>query len=115
MGTEAELDPRPGGVYRVLVQGEHRAGGEFVEVVPHERVVFTFGWDQEGNPITPGSSTVAITLHAENGKTRVRLEHRDLPADAVGDHTTGWTYYLDRLSVRAIGGDPGADLGPGRE
>jgi uncharacterized protein YndB with AHSA1/START domain len=115
MGTEAELDPRPGGVYRVLVQGEHRAGGEFVEVVPHERVVYTFGWDQDGNPITPGSSTVEITLHPEDGKTRVRLTHRDLPADAVGDHTIGWTYYLDRLSVRSSGGDPGPDRGPGGE
>lgn len=112
MGTEAELDPRPGGIYRVLVQDEHPAEGEFVEVVPHERVVFTFGWNQEGNPITPGSSTVEITLHPEDGKTRVRLTHRDLPADAVGDHTTGWTHYLDRLSIRAAGGDPGLDRGP---
>ena len=53
-GTEAELDPRPGGVYRVLIAGEHQSAGEFVEVVPNERVVYTFGWEQEGNPITPG-------------------------------------------------------------
>lgn len=113
MGTEAEIDPRPGGVYRVLVQSEHRAEGEFVEVVPYQRVVYTFGWDQEGNPIRPGSSTVEISLHPEDGKTRVRLVHRDLPADAVGDHTVGWNHYLERLSVRAAGGDPGSDRGPG--
>ena len=55
-GTEAEIDPRPGGVYRVLVAGELPGAGEFVEVVPKERLVFTFGWEQEGNPITPGST-----------------------------------------------------------
>jgi uncharacterized protein YndB with AHSA1/START domain len=44
-GTEVELDPRPGGVYRVMIAGQHLAAGEFVEVVPNEKVVFTFGWD----------------------------------------------------------------------
>jgi uncharacterized protein YndB with AHSA1/START domain len=44
-GTEAELEPRPGGVYRVLVAGTHRSEGKFVEVIPNERIVFTFGWD----------------------------------------------------------------------
>lgn len=115
MGSEAELDPRPGGVYKVLVQGEHPAGGEFVEVVPFEKVVFTFGWDEPGNPITPGSSTVEISLHPEGSKTRVRLTHRDLPENAVGDHTVGWTHYLSRLALATTGGNPGPDTGPGGE
>lgn len=109
MGTVAELDPRPGGVYRVDMEGRYQSVGEFVDVVPNERLVFTFGWDQEGNPITPGSTTVEITLHAEGGKTRVRLVHRGLPDDAIDDHTHGWDHYLGRLSVRATGGDPGPD------
>ncbi len=62
-GTVAELDPRPGGVYRVLVQGQHQSAGEYVEVVPMEKVVYTFGWEQEGHPIPPGSTRVEITLH----------------------------------------------------
>ena len=53
MGTEAELDARVGGAHRVLVQGRHPSAGEFVEVVPNERVVFTFGWD-EPEPSDPG-------------------------------------------------------------
>jgi uncharacterized protein YndB with AHSA1/START domain len=112
-GTEAELDARPGGIYRVLVAGEHQAAGEFVEVVPHEKVAFTFGWEQDGNPITPGSTTVEITLHPEGAKTRLRLVHRGLPDDAISDHIDGWTRYLDRLAVRASGGDPGPDRLPG--
>jgi uncharacterized protein YndB with AHSA1/START domain len=111
-GTEAELDPRPGGVYRVLVRGTFPSSGQFVEVVPHEKVVFTFGWEQEGNPIPPGSSTVEITLRPEGDKTRLRLVHSGIPDEAVEPHTDGWNHYLDRLAVRVSGGDPGPDRGP---
>ena len=112
-GTVAELDPRPGGVYRVLVAGQYQSAGEYVEVEPMRKVVFTFGWEQEGHPIPPGSTTVEITLQPEGDKTRVRLMHRGLPDDAISDHGSGWAHYLQRLAVRASGDDPGPDLGPG--
>jgi uncharacterized protein YndB with AHSA1/START domain len=108
-GTKAELDPRPGGIYRVLIGGEHQSVGEYVDVVPMERVVFTFGWDQPNHPIPPGSTTIEITLQPEGTKTRVRLTHRGLPDDAVDDHGKGWSHYLGRLADRAAGGDPGPD------
>lgn len=112
MGTEAELDPRPGGTYRVLVAGQFPAGGEFVEVVPNEKVVFSFGWDAPGNPVPPGSSTIEISLQAEGGKTRVRLVHSGIPDEVVGEHTHGWGHYLGRLSVVASGADAGPDRPP---
>jgi uncharacterized protein YndB with AHSA1/START domain len=74
-----------------------------------EKVVFTFGWEQEGNPIAPGSTTVEISLHPEGDKTRVRLVHRGLPDDAVSDHGQGWAHYLERLAMAATGGNPGPD------
>jgi uncharacterized protein YndB with AHSA1/START domain len=111
-GTVAELDPRPGGIYRVLVGGQHPSAGEYVEVVPMERVVFTFGWDLPDHPIPAGSTTVEITLVPEGDKTRLRLVHRGLPEDAVADHTQGWDHYLGRLAARASGGDPGPDVLP---
>ena len=114
-GTVAEIDPRPGGVYRVLVAGEFQSAGEYVEVVPMEKVAFTFGWEQEGHPIPPGSTTVAITLHPEGDKTRVRLVHSGLPAEAVDDHGHGWDHYLGRLAVAVTGGDPGPDRRPDTE
>jgi uncharacterized protein YndB with AHSA1/START domain len=108
-GTAADIDARPGGVYRVLMAGQSQASGEYVEVVPFQKVVFTFGWEKEGNPILPGSTTVEITLHPEGDKTRVRLVHRGLPDDAISDHTSGWGHYLTRLAIAAPGGDPGPD------
>jgi uncharacterized protein YndB with AHSA1/START domain len=112
-GTVAEIDPRRGGVYRVLVSGKHQSAGEYLEVEPLRKVVFTFGWEEEGHPIPPGSTTIEITLHPEGDKTRVRLVHRGLPDDAVENHGAGWAHYLQRLAVRVGGGNPGPDSGPG--
>ena len=109
MGTEADLDPRVGGTYRVLAQGRHPGVGEFAEIVPDRKVVFTFGWDEPGHPIPAGSTEVEITLIPDDGKTVVRLVHRGLPDDAVGDHTGGWDHYLGRLAVVATGGEVGPD------
>jgi uncharacterized protein YndB with AHSA1/START domain len=109
MGTEVELDPRTGGDYRVLVQGKHPAVGQFIEVVPDTKVVFTFGWDEPDHPIPAGSTEVEITLIPDGDKTTVRLVHRGLPADSVSDHTSGWGQYLDRLAVVLSGGDAGPD------
>ena len=111
-GHEAELDPRAGGVYRVLAQGKHPGVGEFVEVVPDRKVVFTFGWDEPDHPIPPGSTEVEITLTPDGDKTRVRLTHRGLPDDAVtitpkGGITTstGWP-----RSAREVTWDPTSPL-----
>lgn len=60
-GTNAELDPRPGGIYKILVLDAHPSRGEFIEVITNEKIVFTFGWDQPDHPIPAGSTKVAIT------------------------------------------------------
>jgi uncharacterized protein YndB with AHSA1/START domain len=111
IGT-AEIDAQPGGVYRVSVGGKHPSAGQFVEVVPMEKIVFTFGWEQQDHPIPSGSTTIEISLHPEGDKTLVRLVHRGLPADAVDDHGNGWAHYLERLSIVVNGGEPGPDVTP---
>ncbi len=108
MGTEAQLDPRAGGGFRCNVTGNDVAVGEYVEVTPYSRIVFTWGWEGD-NPLTPGSSTIEVTLAEEGDGTLLRFVHRDLPAEAVGPHADGWTHFLDRLAVAAAGGDPGPD------
>ncbi len=50
-----------------------------------------------------------ITLVPEGEKTRVRLTHHGLPDDAIGNHTNGWGFYLNRLGTVATGGDPGPE------
>ena len=105
LGTDVEFDPRPGGLYKINVGGEHPALGEFVEVTPNEKVVFTFGWNEPGHPIPAGSTKVAITLIPEGDETLVRLVHSGLPDDAISDHEEGWQHFLDRLATVAVGGE----------
>jgi uncharacterized protein YndB with AHSA1/START domain len=108
-GVEATLDPRPGGIYRVNVTGEDVARGEYVEVLPNERVVFTWGWEADGHPVPPGSSTVEITLEPDAGATILRLRHSGLPGGPEDQHGEGWDHYLARLAVAAVGRDAGVD------
>jgi uncharacterized protein YndB with AHSA1/START domain len=108
-GISADLDPRPGGVYRCEVIPGHTARGEFVELDPPHRLVFSWGWD--GNDgVPPGSSTIEIELATDGEGTSLRFVHRDLPsAEAVASHAHGWDHYLPRLELAAAGGDPGED------
>ena len=108
-GREADLDPRPGGVYRVVINDRATASGEYVEVDPPRRVVFTWGWEGEGSPVAPGSSTVEIDLVPDGDGTIVRLVHRDLPEEEREQHEHGWAHFLPRLQKAAAGEDPGPD------
>ena len=108
-GVSAEIDARPGGVFRMDVRGDGYASGRFIAVQPHHRIAFTWGWEGPGSPVPPGSSTVEITLEPEAGGTRLRLRHTGLPPEALGLHREGWDHYLGRLAVTAAGGDPGPD------
>lgn len=109
MGSTVNLDPRPGGIYRVQISPHDIARGAYIAVEPPRRVVFTFGWEGENSPLPPGSTTVEITLEAEGAGTLVRLRHLDLPVPAVEQHAQGWEHYLARLGQAAAGGDPGPD------
>jgi uncharacterized protein YndB with AHSA1/START domain len=113
MGTTADLDPRPGGIYRCNVIPGHTARGEFVELDPPHRLVFTWGWEksgEEGSPVSPGSSTIEVELTPEGDGTSLRFIHRDLPsAETTESHAHGWDHYLPRLEIAARGDDPGED------
>jgi uncharacterized protein YndB with AHSA1/START domain len=109
MGGTATLDPAPGGIYRVSMRDGVRAAGEFIEVDPPHRLVFTWGWTHD-LAVAPGSTRVVVTLHEEDGGTRIVLRHYGLPTDEQREHhRSGWNLYLERLAVRVTGGDPGPD------
>jgi uncharacterized protein YndB with AHSA1/START domain len=108
-GVSAQLDPRPGGVFRMNVTGDGWASGRFVLVEPYERIVFTWGWEGPDSTVPPGSSTVDITFEAVGETTLVTLVHEGLPLPQVEPHRQGWTHYAERLAHRATGDDPGPD------
>lgn len=106
-GVRAELDPRPGGMYRVWMDADAVASGAFVAVRPPHLVVFTWGW--EGDPeVPPGSTTVRIELTADGDATTLTLEHSGLPTGrAAAMHEEGWQIFGARLATAVGGGDPG--------
>lgn len=109
MGTEAQLDPRPGGLYRVNVNGRSFARGHYVQVEPPRRLVLTWGWEDDQS-LPPGSSTVEIELIEDGTGTIVRIRHSGLPNEASrSQHEQGWVHYAGRLAVAGGGGDPGPD------
>ena len=78
----AEVDARPGGKLRVTMVGDDRRiehVGEFREVTPGHRLVFT--WI---SPFTgPEPSVVTVELEPASNGTELTLTHETLPAAAV--------------------------------
>lgn len=110
LGQTARLDPRPGGEFRFEVSSGEWCVGEYLEVEAPRRVVFTWGWEDQGMNLPPGSSVVEVDLVAEGSGTRLTLAHRGLPdEDTLALHADGWSRYLDRLDRVARGLDPGPD------
>lgn len=94
-------DTRVGGKYQWDLtndEGEEMtAHGEYRELVPNRKVVFTWQWkddeDWENN-----TSVVTVELSDAAGGTELRLTHERLPSEASRDrHNEGWNSVLDRL------------------
>ena len=88
--SEVELDVRVGGRYRIVMHapnGEtHRVAGEFREVVPPHRLVYTWAWES-----TPErQSLVTIELRPTSDGTELVLTHQRLAdRDARNRHLAG--------------------------
>lgn len=96
LGTWADVEPQPGGVFAIDM-GETQVRGSYVVVDPPSRVVFT--WGIPGNEVLPaGSSTVEIVLRPEGDSTVVELTHRELPSERHDDHGQGWKKRLAGLA-----------------
>jgi uncharacterized protein YndB with AHSA1/START domain len=108
-GVDAELDPRPGGIFRVVMTGQSQqiVQGQYLEVDAPRRIVFTWGY--EGNTgLLPGESTVEVTLRPDGDGTVLRICHRGLPSGgACQFHEWGWDLSLDRLVAVVESRDPG--------
>src|ERR671923_31702 len=78
MGVAALLDPRPGGTLRIEANGRDVVLGEYVEVDPPRRVVFTWGFDGAAPLVPAGSTRVEITLEPDGAGTLLTLRHHGL-------------------------------------
>jgi uncharacterized protein YndB with AHSA1/START domain len=95
IGEWSDLKPVPGGVFALDIN-KTPVRGEYVELDPPHRVVFT--WGVAGKDSLPPSSTrVEIVLTEDGAETVVELSHFDLPANEVDSHRGGWTEMLGHL------------------
>jgi uncharacterized protein YndB with AHSA1/START domain len=104
MGKGSTLGRGEGGNFRVMYPNGHVAGGVVEEVVPNERVVMSWGYEQGINDIPVGATRVEITLTPTTTGTEVTLRHTGLrSAEQRRNHRAGWRHYLGALSQLASG------------
>jgi len=87
-----ESDPRIGGHYRWLMQApdgeQHDVSGVYREVIPNEKLVFTWAW----------KSTPEVTFKRDGDGTIMTLLHEQFFDEAARDrHEGGWTSAMENL------------------
>jgi uncharacterized protein YndB with AHSA1/START domain len=102
---EVRVDPRVGGQVRVVMRDPHKdvrygGGGEYVEIDPPRRLVFTWTWDDDREQV---QQLIEIEFEESDGVTTMRFTHNDLWNDeAVASHEEGWNAAFDNLA-RVVG------------
>ena len=103
--SSASVDLREGGAWRhciLTAEGkEYWSHGRYLEIVPPERLVFTFAW--EGQNGKPGHQMkVTVELHELGEKTRLVFRKVELPDDTeLKLQTGGWEQALDKYVAYA--------------
>jgi uncharacterized protein YndB with AHSA1/START domain len=99
--VEHDMDIRPGGAYWFVMRSpegtDHRKRGVYRDIVPPERIAFTFAWVAADG--TLGHETlVTVTFDAIGEKTRLTLRQGVFESVAWrDDHVGGWTSCLERF------------------
>lgn len=97
ISVRAETDLRVGGRYHIKMitaSDQHDVSGVYREVVPNEKIVFTWAWKS-----TPErESLVTVLLKADGGGTLLTLTHEQFfDEDARDRHQQGWSVSLNKL------------------
>ncbi|MDB5724504.1 MAG: Activator of Hsp90 ATPase 1 family protein [Novosphingobium sp.] len=97
-------DFRVGGRWSATLQsvageGTYTQFGVYLEIVPEERLVFTFKWADGHEDGTPVDTQVTVILSdTPAGRTRLDFTHAELKSKLSAErHRYGWTSSFDRL------------------
>jgi uncharacterized protein YndB with AHSA1/START domain len=99
--TAPEVVIRRGGEFQLILrspEGDLPLAGEYREVVPPERLVFTHAWlDEEGRLAT--ETLVTMTFGDRGDQTEITLRQEGFVSVTSRDgHEEGWGGTLDRLA-----------------
>ena len=113
IGHSHQLDPRPGGVFRVEISRGNVERGVYTEVTAPRRIAFTWGWESHDadhadlSLLPPGASLVEIEFVPKDGGTLVLFRHSGIPDVLSGMHGDRWSRYIAMLersaTAKAIG------------
>jgi uncharacterized protein YndB with AHSA1/START domain len=101
-GKVHHIDPRPGGTYRMsftnLTTGHsHGFGGEYLEVVPGERLVHT---DKFDDPNLPGEMRVTVSMRRVSCGVELDIVQEGIPAVIPVEMChLGWQESLQLLAL----------------
>ena len=89
--------PEAGRPWRLTMRRASHVGGVFREVLPRERLVLTWTWE---NTAYAGLETlVTLAFKALGDMTELTLTHAWLPDEEARDcHARGWNSSLDKLA-----------------
>ncbi len=98
--TQVVSDSRAGGAWRLQMLSPNGArlamGGQYLEVQPPNRLVFSWVW--EAGPLPGVETLVAVDLQPQDGGTLLQMRHSGFPAEAVRDsHAERWHSIFDQL------------------
>jgi uncharacterized protein YndB with AHSA1/START domain len=97
----ADMDVRVGGRYRLDMESSLGTGsifGEYLEVTPPERLVYTFRWDRV--PVAIPDTQVTVEFLELEAATEVVITHERQPSRAVSEfHAWGWDGSLEKLAA----------------
>lgn len=97
-GTRYSVDLVVGGGY-LIEDGDHGVGvrGEYLEIEPPRRLVFTWVWLDDGRP--GEVERVEVTFTPEGPATRVALVHTGpwATTEPAENYAQGWAFVLDAL------------------
>lgn len=109
-GSRAEVVPELGGIFRIEMGDDGPImRGQYLELEPHTRLVFAFGWEHQpmANTVPPGSTRVEVTLTPDGDDTELLLTHSMLPAAQAEEHLKGWAHFVGERLVEAAQAHPG--------
>jgi uncharacterized protein YndB with AHSA1/START domain len=98
--VNADMDVRVGGHYRIDMESAAGSGvllGEYLEVKPPERLVYSFCWD--GLPVAIPETQVTVEFLERGTATEIVITHERQPSRSVAEfHEWGWDGSLEKLA-----------------
>jgi uncharacterized protein YndB with AHSA1/START domain len=87
-----KIDFQVGGKYRMQYKNDPEVTGEFLEIIPNQKAVFT--WSEENTKVT-------ITVNPREAGSLVMIEHEGLPDTKWFERFKGgWTSCLNHLTKK---------------